>query len=269
MRTIDVGKQRGVSFILFPDNQPHVRISGISDGDDVRVICPIRSSLEMMHLLQVSNALDNVFAYKRELVIPYLMGARYDRVMQAGDSIDLKVVADLINSCGFEKVLLFDVHSEVALQLISRSQNVSNIALVQAYEKDNAVLICPDAGAVKKVTKYLEWNPRIKEVTYCFKKRDTDGHVKLKVVEPDVCTGRNCVVIDDICDGGATFMAIGDQIKPKHLTLIVSHGIFSRGFDDLGRYYQHIITTDSYANHPDAKGFVTTINLEGRFPLWI
>jgi ribose-phosphate pyrophosphokinase len=55
-------------------------------------------------------------AKRKNSIIPYLMAARYDRLMQQGDSFDLEVVADLINSCGFEKVLLFDVHSEVSLR---------------------------------------------------------------------------------------------------------------------------------------------------------
>ena len=118
MKTIHLNKQAGVKCILFPDNQPHVVISEIGSGEDVEVVGSLTDSIQVMHLLQVSNALDHLAAKKKKLVIPYLMAARYDRLMQPGDSFDLEVIADLINSCGFEKVLLFDVHSEVALRLI-------------------------------------------------------------------------------------------------------------------------------------------------------
>ena len=54
------------------------------------------------------------------------MGARFDRLMQKGDSVDLKVIANLINGCGFEKVYLYDVHSDTSTVLIENSINISN-----------------------------------------------------------------------------------------------------------------------------------------------
>ncbi len=261
MKTIRIQQQENVKLLLYPDNQPHVSIQGIEPGDEVRVVSPIRSSLELVQLLETANALDNALAVKKELVIPYLMGARFDRLMQPGDSVDLRVVADMINYCGFERVQLFDIHSDVALQLIARSRNHSNSVLVKSYNKPDAVLICPDAGAEKKCGKYAEWNPNLVEKAHCIKSRElSTGKISLRVLEPEKCAARNCVIIDDLCDGGATFIAIAEQIKPAHLTLIVSHGIFSKGFHDLESHFNQIITTDSYQSGYESK-IVTTINL--------
>jgi ribose-phosphate pyrophosphokinase len=175
------------------------------------------------------------------------MAARYDRLMLPGDSIDLKVIADLINSMHFEKVYLFDVHSDAATLLIRNAINISNKQLVEFYKKDNAVLICPDAGAAKKVDKYFGWNAGITEIIYCNKSRDlSNGMITLKVLEPEKCANRNCVIIDDICDGGGTFLAIAEQIKPAHLTLIITHGIFSKGFDALEKKFNEIIVSNSF-----------------------
>ncbi len=247
---------------MYPDGQPHVKIENIAVGDDVRVVTPIRSPLEMIHLLQVSEAIDGALAKKKELVIPYLMGARFDRRMQAGDSVDLKVVARLINSCGFERVHLFDVHSDVALQLIERSHSHDNRNLVKLYNQPDAVLVCPDAGAAKKADKYSQWNPEIKETVHCIKDRDlSNGQIKLTVLQPERCAGRNCVIIDDICDGGATFLAIAKQITPKTLTLIVSHGIFSKGTKELEAHFTQIITTDSFRNPHKIGNTITVLPL--------
>lgn len=266
MITIDSRIQSNVSFLLFPDNQPHVSLMNVDEGEDVRLIHPVRSSLEMLHLLQIANALDHKFARKKELVIPYLMAARSDRLMSVGASVDLEVVARLVNSTGFQKVILFDVHSDVALQLIHRSVNRSNNFLLRSYTTGNSVLICPDAGASKKVDGYMKQCGHLSEVVYCLKKRDLDtGKVYLTVLEPELCRGRSCIVIDDICDGGATFTAIAEQIKPKHLTLMVSHGIFSKGLNQLAKHYQTIITSDSYQNLIDHK--LTIVNCQGN--LWI
>lgn len=60
------------------------------------------------------------------------------------------------------------------------------------------------------------------------------------------------MIIDDICDGGATFLAIAGQVKPAHLTLIVTHGIFSKGLDALAEKFDSIITSDSYGKIYDS-----------------
>lgn len=253
MKTIDLNKGTGARLILFPDQQPHVVAEGIDPGDDVMVICSITDSVKLVQLLQTANALDHLSAHKKTLVIPYLMAARYDRLMVPGDSFDLEVVAKLINSMGFEQVLLWDVHSSVATGLIEKSVNIKNRQMVESYDKDDAVLICPDAGAGKKVDDYAGWNPRLKDIVYCQKKRElSTGRLELKVIEPEKCEGRNCVIIDDICDGGATFLAVAEQINPKHLTLIVTHGIFSRGFEALEKKFDQIIVSDSFRSDYDS-----------------
>ena len=257
MKTVDLNINKNVRFILFPDNQPHVIVEGIEGGDKTEVICSITDSLKMMHLLQTANALDHLQAKKKRLIIPYLMAARYDRLMQHGDSFDLEVIAGLINSCGFEEVLLFDAHSAISLQLIHNAININNKQLVDQYVKPDAVVICPDAGASKKVTEYLNWNMNLKDIVYCNKKRElSTGSLTLEVTDPQKCEKKNCVIIDDICDGGATFLAIAEQVKPKHLTLIVSHGIFSKGFAMLEKKFNEIIVSDSYGktyNSPVVK----------------
>ncbi len=246
MKTINLNTGENVTITIFPDTQPHINISGIAEAEEVKLICSLTSASKLIQLLETANALDNLFAIKKVLVIPYLMGARYDRLMQYGDSIDLKVVAGLVNSCGFEKVYLYDVHSEVSLLLINNAIGITNENLVRTYDMPDAVLICPDAGASKKVSKYFGWNNNLKEIVYCSKNRDlATGSLTLEVQEPHVCTNRNCVIIDDICDGGGTFLAIAEKIKPAHLTLIVTHGIFSKGFETLHKYFQQIIVSDS------------------------
>lgn len=150
-REININNSIGCKILIFPDKQPHINID-VQEGDDVYVTCSIVDPNFMLLLLMCSNAIDNSFAKKKQLSIPYLMGARFDRIMQKGDSIDLKVVATLINSCGFEKVILYDVHSDVSNVLIDNSINLSNYNLVKEFKKEDSILICPDAGAVKKVS---------------------------------------------------------------------------------------------------------------------
>jgi len=95
MKKVDIDRLIGGKFITFPDTQTHVNIQGIKEKDEVQVICSITNIKKLFQLLQVSNSLDNLYATKKELIIPYLMGSRSDRIMIPGDSFDLKIVSDL------------------------------------------------------------------------------------------------------------------------------------------------------------------------------
>ena len=150
-------------------------------------------------------------------------------------------------------MVLFDPHSEVAALLINNAFVINNKIMVEQYLLDNAVLICPDAGAAKKTGEYALWNSKLADIVYCNKKRNlANGRLELEVLNPELCNNRNCVIIDDICDGGATFLAIAGQVKPAHLTLIVTHGIFSKGLDALAEKFDSIITSDSYGKIYDS-----------------
>lgn len=263
MKTININSQEHVKFVLYPDNQPHIKLVDVGE-EEVKVVCSITDSVTLIHLLEVSNALDHVFAKKKVLAIPYLMGARFDRVMETGDSFDLQVIANLINSCGFEKVLLYDVHSDVSTALIRNSVNIDNFNLIQSWDIPGTILICPDAGAAKKMDKYMKWNKNFVDVSYCIKKRDLrNGDLSLNMLEPDKCYGEPCLIVDDLCDGGGTFLAIAEQIQPSSLCLMVTHGIFSKGFATLEKWFNEIIVSDSYARAYESK----IVNLV-KCPLW-
>jgi ribose-phosphate pyrophosphokinase len=61
------------------------------------------------------------------------------------------------------------------------------------------------------------------------------------------------VIIDDICDGGATFFGDSRTNKAKTFTLIVTHGIFSKGFAVLEKKFDKIIVSDSYRKSYDSR----------------
>jgi ribose-phosphate pyrophosphokinase len=69
--------------------------------------------------------------------------------------------------------------------------------------------------------------------------------------------GEDCVVIDDLCDGGFTFTQLGSMLREqgaKSLTLIITHGIFTKGTKELTELYDNIYTTNSF--HQDRDGLV-------------
>jgi ribose-phosphate pyrophosphokinase len=97
------------------------------------------------------------------------------------------------------------------------------------------------------------------EVVACEKIRDVKtGHLSGFSVFSDDLKGKDCLITDDICDGGGTFLGIADALRKKGagwVYLAVSHGIFSHGFEKLEAALDGIFTTDSFKDitHPAVK----------------
>lgn len=263
MRTINLNKQEGCKVLLFPDKQPHVTLTGELDDNTV-VICSITDSQKLLELCMLTDVLNNFQTYK-VLHIPYLLGARYDRMMEVNGSFDLKVIAKIINSLNYDGVVLYDVHSDVSTALIDKAVNLDNKFVVDRYRGNDAVLIIPDAGAAKKAANYANWNDRITNTVHCVKHRDlSTGNISLQVLDGERCKGRNCVIIDDICDGGRTFINIAKEIKefePATLSLMVTHGIFSNGFEELEKWFDAIVTTNSLPQYPHLSTKLKVISI--------
>lgn len=254
-------ENRYIEIINFPDGQPHVRYLG-DHGVSVDVVMPIRNPKDLMILCLTVDALKRGRCHLADLIIPYFMGARSDRVINDGDSVCLEVVGDIINNFGFAKVQLLDIHSDKAIRVIKNSINVNCIEeLLQQLTTDPEVVICPDYGAINRahLTRRLLGGTQI--IINCQKVRDhKTGKITLTVVDPQFCDDKHCVIVDDICDGGGTFLAIAEQIKPKSLALVVTHGIFSKGFEELKKHFQQIVTTNSFKEWPTEP--VTPINYQ-------
>jgi len=183
-------------------------------------------------------------------LIPYLPGARQDRGMPFGANI----YANMLNAAKLDKVVAFDVHSHVMPELINNlivveSAHVIKNAVIgrgDLVRNDYVGVICPDEGAherTERVAKALHL-----PVFYAKKHRDFEtGKLTGFECEPVPAEGR-LLVVDDICDGGGTFMGLAGAIgvDRSRLTLWVSHGVFSGKADQLTEAYGQIYTTDSH-----------------------
>ena len=203
----------------------------------------LTSSDKLIELAMIVDALRREAGLKIKigLDIPYLPYARQDRVCARGESLSLAVVAKFINSLDFETVRVHDVHSDVSLALIDRVENVEAASLVyklwhQFPEVKNAVLVAPDAGAIKKVLKVAQVTglPMVR----ADKIRDVNtGAITETVVYSDHIRDKSFLIVDDICDGGRTFIELEKVLRPltdAYVYLYVTHGIFSKGLEPLG-----------------------------------
>lgn len=252
---IHLNKGIGINKINFPDSQIHISLNeDVLKSKKTDLECSLCTYSDVVQLLLVSNSLSDYGIEKNVLTINYLISSRYDRKMFEGDSFDLKIIADLINSCDFNKVRLLNVHSNVSTDLINNSISFECLDLYKEYEPTkNTYLICPDKGAVTRTKYVAKYIGKLKGIIYCNKERDIEGRITLKIGDlPKDITESEIVIVDDLCDGGGTFIAIASQL-PKEIkkTLIITHGIFSKGFTELNKHFDKIICTNSFSDIPD------------------
>lgn len=235
----------------FAGGEAHIKILS-AVNENATITCRIKSSDDLMTLLLVTDALKREGAEKIELFMPYLPYARQDRQMVKGEPLSLKVFADLINSQQYSSVTVFDPHSDVAPALINNCNVISNHRFVKSILQglDNYYIISPDAGAYKKIFAVSQYVDYRDEIIMCNKLRDvSNGTLRSVTVSHEDLKGKDCYIIDDICDGGGTFVLLSEELRKRNagkINLIVSHGIFSQGEDVLHTHLNRIYTTDSF-----------------------
>lgn len=253
----------------FPDGQPHLKIETAHLTDEevrCRILTRIASPNDLLKVVLAKSVLEDAGFERIELVVSYLMAARMDRVMTVGEPFSLRVVTDILNSAGFSKISVFDPHSEVTTALLRRSVAIPNYHFVKdcldeflaKHQQTDYWLISPDAGALKKIHGVAQF-VGAEHVAECMKVRDVKtGHLSgFKTLEADF-EGKTCVIVDDICDGGGTFAGLGGLLKEHNagkVVLIVSHGIFSKGFDIPN--IDFIYTTDSFKGLEETPAHVS------------
>jgi ribose-phosphate pyrophosphokinase len=237
--------------LTFSGGELHIKINPNFDTTKPVTITHRLNSFNAVGLLCLAvDALHRLDARVDTLIIPYFPAARQDRVMVKGEPLSVKVYADIINNLNFKKVIVFDAHSEVTPAVLNNCEVVTNHKFVeqvlQAIGKE-VLLISPDGGALKKIYKVSEYLGGM-QVVECSKSRDVKtGKLTGFKVYTDDLQGKDCLIVDDICDGGGTFIGLAKELKNKNagkLYLAVSHGIFSKGFEEL-KCFERIFTTDS------------------------
>ena len=257
----------------FSGGEWHIKIDmgSLSYNREVTITQRIHNGDDIMKVLIAKEALERIGYREFNLIIPYLPYARQDKICAKGESLSIKVFANLINSMKFNQVTILDPHSTVSEALIDNCNSISSllyiakIIILLKAEKNIPMLISPDNGAYKKVFDIARAISSSSDIVKCDKVREPDTGTILKTeVYCDDLEGRDCLLIDDICDGGRTFIEIAKILKtrnPGRIHLFVTHGIFSKGFDELNKYFDNIFTTNSFKGNRDSKTIELKIEL--------
>ena len=272
MKTINLFESNElVELKKFAGGECHVKfLTEFVEGDKIRINTRLNSSDDVMNLCLAVDALRNMQINYIEVFIPYIPYARQDRVMVPGEALSVKVFAKIINSLNLNRVIVFDAHSDVSVALLNNCQSITNHEMVKFFLKQlnlvDFVLVSPDLGAYKKVDKLAQKIGYQGNIATGIKVRDlSTGQIIKSDVNSDDLNGKACIVIDDICDGGRTFIELATALKAKNggdLFFIASHGIFSHNaierLKDAG--YKNVCSSNSI-NNKEENEFYKAFNL--------
>ena len=212
----------------------------------------LRSSADVLELFMLTDAIRQLLPRAEiSLDMPYVPYARQDRVCRPGESLSIRVFAQLINLQGYCVVRILDPHSSVTPALINNvviTGAGAHVARAVASMGGDVVLVAPDMGAAT----------RVRDIAVALG-LDMLQAQKTRNAQTGVVTGveilgdippKPLLVVDDICDGGRTFIELALEVKrasPQQiLGLYVSHGIFSKGLGVLTPLYRQIFTANSW-----------------------
>ncbi len=222
----------------YPAGERHVRVR---DGATISSLATVEANAHNFDDLGIILTADRILrrlSVEVEWFIPYFPFARHDRRNDRLDGIELELALEVVAELN---IVIADPHSEVSARLPHFAQS----EVVRRFEHaglfaTNPVVIIPDAGAAKKA---YNWTGG-RDVVQAIKHRDpATGELSGFGVLTDDLGGRPCIIIDDICDGGGTFLGLAKELQAKNagpLTLAVTHGLFTKGTASLAESFAAI-----------------------------
>jgi ribose-phosphate pyrophosphokinase len=222
----------------FADMEIFVEIQENVRGQDVFVIqsTSFPANDNMMELLILLDALKRSSARRITAVIPYFGYARQDRKPGPRTPISAKLVANLIERAGADRVLTLDLHAgQIQGFFDIPTDNLFAAPVMTRDIEENfgstgdIVVVSPDVGGVVRARALAK---RISApIAICDKRRERPGESEVMNVIGEV-EGKRCVLIDDIVDSGGTLVNAAEALLKNGATEVsayISHAVLSGG----------------------------------------
>jgi ribose-phosphate pyrophosphokinase len=221
----------------FADMEVFVEIHENMRGEDVFVLqsTSYPANDNLMELLITFDALRRSSARRVTAVIPYFGYARQDRKTAARTPISAKLVANLITQAGADRVLTLDLHAgqiqgffDIPVDNLYAEKDFT-LDIQARYRGRDIMIVSPDVGGVVRARQLAT---RLNcDLAIIDKRRERAGVSEVMNVIGDV-RGRDCIIIDDICDSGGTHCNAAEALMrngAKSVSAYVTHGVLSGG----------------------------------------
>ncbi len=262
----------------FSDKEIFVEIFENVRGEDVFVVQPTSNPANdnLMELLIMTDALRRASARRVTAVVPYFGYARQDRKTSARTPITAKLVANLFEKAGVDRVLTMDLHAGQIQGFFDLP--VDNLYAAPVFALDirhhfknvgELQVISPDVGGVVRARDLAK---RIGAgLAIVDKRRSGPGEVESMTVIGEV-EGKCCIIVDDICDTAGTLVKAAELLRDQGATSVhayISHGVLSGPAVPRisGSALESLVITDSI-QQPEAVRAAPNIRIVSVAPLF-
>ena len=206
----EVGVELGkLAVDRFSDGEIQINIEESIRGDNVYVIqstsAPVNDNL--MELLILVDALRRASAKTINVVIPYYGYARQDRKARSREPITAKLVANMLQNSGVDRVIALDLHAaqiqgffDIPVDHLMGAPLLADYFLREGVAKE-AVVVSPDHGGVVRARALAEFLKA--PIAIIDKRRPKANVAKIMNIIGDV-KGKKCIMIDDMIDTAGT-----------------------------------------------------------------
>ena len=223
------------SVVRFSDGEIQVDIDDSVRGKDVFLIqstsAPVNDNL--MELLIMIDAVRRASAASVNIVLPYYGYARQDRKTRAREPITAKLVADMIQAAGADRVLSLDLHApqiqgffDIPVDNLMGAPLLADYFLSNHLEEDT-VVVSPDHGGVTRARKLAEFLGT--SIAIVDKRRPKANVAEVMNIIGDV-KGKRAILIDDMIDTAGTITLAAQALKDAGATEVyacATHAVLS------------------------------------------
>ncbi len=218
----------------FSDGEISVQITQSVRGQDVYIIQPTCAPTNdnLMELLIMIDALKRSSAKSINAVIPYYGYARQDRKAAPRVPISAKLVADLLEKAGINRVVTIDLHAAQIQGFFNiPADNLFGSILFVNYIKSknlkNPIIASPDIGGVARARQYADKLGY--DLVIVDKKREKANESQVMNIIGDV-KGKDVILVDDMVDTAGTLVKAAEVLKEKGANSVMAcctHGVLS------------------------------------------
>lgn len=233
----EVGVELGkCSVNQFSDGEIQVNIEESIRGAHVYVIQSTSSPVNdnLMELLIMIDALKRASAATINVVMPYYGYARQDRKARSREPITAKLVANMIEKAGANRLVCLDLHAaqiqgffDIPVDHLMGAPLIANYFLDKGIQGDDVVVVSPDHGGVTRARKLAEF---LKAPIAIIDKRRPKANVAEVMNIIGHVDGKICVLIDDMIDTAGTITLAANALKEagaKSVYASCTHAVLS------------------------------------------
>jgi ribose-phosphate pyrophosphokinase len=188
----------------------------------------------IMELLLIIDALRRASANRITAVIPYYGYAKQDKKTKGREPISAKLVANMIENAGAERIVTLDLHAaqiqgffDIPVDNLMAAPTLCNYLKNQDLQGDSIVVVSPDAGGVPRAETFAK---RLKSnLAVIIKRRPEPDVSEVTHIVGDV-QGKIAVVVDDMISTGGTLVKAAEALRTRGATdvyTLATHGIFA------------------------------------------